>query len=632
LKEPKYGWVGKTLRIDLSISKVIIEPTQKYADRFIGGRGVGQWILFNELALNIGALDPGNKMVFGTGPLTGTMAPSSRLSLDTKNVLTGGTLSSNCGGHFGPELKFAGFDFVIVQGKANRPVYVWINDGRAKINDASHLWGKSTWECEDLIRDQLRDEKIRVASIGLAGENLVKVACIIVDRSRAFGRGGSGAIMGSKNLKAIAVRGTGSIEVADSEGFMNEVDFVLAKMDKNESIQERRQKGTRAILEKLNDMCFFATRNFQDDCWDPKKIEKIKQSVFNDRYEVRKLSCFNCPIFCSHFYEVKDGPYAGLRCEGFQANMDLDYSSKLEIDDPIALIKINALCNYLGLDIDNTSGPIAWAFELWEKGIITEEETGGLELKWGDYETVIQLISKIAYRDGFGGVLAEGVKRASEIIGKGSERYAIHIKGQDSIESLRYDKGWALGCVVAPRGGGHLNGAFISLRFPSAGDPSSYEDKASIVFWFEKFKAVVDMLGICYFTTCWSDKDLLTPDDLARLFSKATGKEMGGEQLMRIGQQVHNVEKAFNTLHAGFKREDDYPPKRFIEEPIKSGPFKGERIRREKWERMLDEYYELHGWDRKTGWQTEECLKNLELLEVALKLGKAQRFPICEFS
>jgi len=618
-----YGWVGKILWVDLTKGKTTIDSSENLVKRFVGGRGVGQWLLFSQLRPETAPLHPENIIVFGTGPLTGTLAPAScRLSVDTKNLLTGGVLSSNAGGHVAPELKYAGFDFVAIHGASNKPVYLLIMDEKAEIRDASHLWGLSTWKTEEILRRELGDPKLRVASIGAAGENLAKPTCIIVDRGRAAGRGGCGAVMGSKKLKALAVRGTGEVKVAEPEKFMREVDRLWKKIDENEAVKFRRDFGTHGLLPLANERGLVGVRNFQDDYWSPEKVEKVRQEVLNEKFEIRKLACFNCPIYCSHLYRIEHGPHAGLVSEGFQLNLDWDFAGKLDIDDPVALIKINALCSELGLDIDNASAPIAWAFELFERGIIGTDETDGLKLKWGDADTVIELLKKIARREGFGKVLAEGSKRASEIIGRGSERYVSHVKGQDSIEAIRVDKGWALGCVTSPRGGGHLDGAFQSHRVPSAGDPRSYDSKAESVFWFERFKAIVDMMGVCYFATVWNHSDLLGPDDFVCLFSAATGVSITGDILMRIGQRVHNVEKAFNTLHAGFKRVDDYPPRRFMLESISSGPNKGASLDEAGWSRMLDEYYRLHGWDTKTGWQTAKGLEELGLVEVKEKLDR----------
>ncbi|KON26658.1 hypothetical protein AC481_06705, partial [miscellaneous Crenarchaeota group archaeon SMTZ-80] len=426
----------------------------------------------------------------------------------------------------------------------------------------------------------------------------------------------------SKNLKAIAVRGTGEVKIADPDRFIGEVQETWIKINENPSTEIRRSYGTRGFLPNANNLGLLGVRNFQNDDWSQEKVEKIRQEILNEKYEIRKLACFNCPAYCSHYYKVDEGSYSGLICEGFQTNVDWDFAAKIDITDPLALMKINALCNELGLDIDNSSAPIAWAFELFEKGIIGTDETDGLKLEWGDSKVVIDLLKKISKREGFGKILAEGSKRASEIIGKGSEKFVSHIKGQDSIEAIRADKGWALGCVTAPRGGGHLDGAFQTYRTPDAGDPHSYNLKAEKVFWFERFKAVVDMMGICYFLTVWSHMDLLGPDDFAKLFNAATGQSIKSADLMLVGERVHNIEKAFNTLHAGFKRKDDFPPKRFMVESISSGPHKGEKLEEKGWNHMLDEYYQIHGWDVLTGWQKSKGLDRLKLSSVKEKLNQ----------
>lgn len=632
-KKPDFGWVGKTCRVDLSSGTTRIEPTEKYTKRFIGGRGVGQWILLNELEPDVGALDPDNIMIFGTGPLTGTLAPiSGRLCIDSKNFVTGGVGSSNVGGHFGSELKYAGFDFIIVQGRASKPVYLWVNDGEVEIREASSIWGKTTWETEDILTQD--DKRIRVLCIGPAGENLVEAACVIINRKHAAGRCGFGAVMGSKNLKAIAARGTNSVRVANPQGFMEKVDEVWDLIDKSEAVTKRYRPtiGTHFNTGRANDSCTLPFRNFQDDHWPDGKFALVGWEVFT-RWKVRNIAEFNEPLYMSSFYDV---PEENIRTEGFEQNHAWDYMGKLDINDPIGVLKTHILCNSLGLDIDNSSGVIAWAIELFERGIITKEDTDGLELKWGDSETIIRLIKKLAYREGFGNLLAKGVKKASEIIGKGSEYYAIHIKGQELAEGIRAAKGWALGVVTATRGGGHLNGAPMTefqkmpeelskekFGDPNAGRQTIYEGKAKVVVWFERLKVVVDMCGIGWHSSFWVGSDLCDANHYAGLFSAATGKSMTGEEFMRLGEQVHNVEKAFNTLHRGFTREDDFPPKRLMEEPVKSGEYAGELLERGKWGGMLDEYYDLHHWDKKTGWQTQKSLEDLGLPEVINVLGKA---------
>jgi len=629
-----YGWAGKILRINLTKRKVNTELTEKYATRFIGGRGIDQWILFNEVPQNADPFDPRNLLIFGTGPLTGTLAPcSGRLQVDTKNALTGGTTHNNCGGHFAPELKFAGFDHVIIYGKARKPVYIWISDDKAELRDASSIWGKTTWEAEEIIKQDLKDKRIKVADIGPAGENLVRSACIIVDRGRVAGGGGVGAVMGSKKLKALAVRGTKAIKIAEPKEFMEAVDKARSKLKPSGG-------GWAPYSEAFLQGFPFPVRNAQDEFWPQEKAQKVSGKVSN-KYVKRSFACFSCPIGCSRFYEITDGIYANTKCEGFYINTAMAMA-RLDIDNIRAWIKIHSLLSQLGLDIDNSCVVLSWAFECYQRGVFDKKDTDGLELEWGDYETVITMLKKLAYREGLGNLLADGVKIASEKTGKGSEHYAIHIKGQDTLDRERSVVGWTLGIVTSTRGGRHLDGAnTLELRglsaelgekyfgISTAGDGRSYDGKAKIVSWNEACKAVVDSIGICFFATgnpplYWSSYNLLNPEDFSKLVSTATGMKISADKLLRVGKQIYEVEKAFNTIHAGFTRKDDFPPQRYLNEPIKSGPYKGAKIDRVKWEKMLDEYYDIHGYYRETGWQKEETLKELDLDDVAKKLRRSK--------
>jgi aldehyde:ferredoxin oxidoreductase len=377
----------------------------------------------------------------------------------------------------------------------------------------------------------------------------------------------------------------------------------------------------------------------QKEIWNLKKFDKIKWEVFIDSFEVRKLACFNCPVSCSHVYRVTEGPYSGTIGEGVEANTIRAFGSNLDIDDPSAILKGHILCSQLGLDIDFAASTLGWAFESYQNNLININDTGGLELVWGNHNASLKLLEDIAYRRRFGKVLADGVKRASDSLGGGSEQWALHIKGADLNEAMmRCDKAWALGIAVANRGGGHLEGAtlgqllaptinvFSSLKvrdlFGAAdlGNPTSYKDKARVVFWMQKLKAAIDSLGLCYILSQWSGLDLIGADDCAELFTSVTGIEILPDDLLYKGQRLHNIEKAFNTLHAGFKREDDFPPSRFMTEPVNSGPFAGEILHEDQWNRVLDEYYSLQCWDRATGQQTEKCLIDLGLSDVARKL------------
>jgi len=641
MKEKHFSFGGEILRVDLSSGEIWTEPTAKYSTKLLGGRGVDEWILYHEVKPAVTPFDPANRLIFGTGVLVGTLAPcATRHTIEAKSPVTGGVGSGNSCGFFSPELKFAGYDHIVFQGKSRAPVYLWISDQHVEIRDASRIWGKTTWETDGLIKEDRGDKRIQIACIGPGGENLVKSACIITNRARAAARCGLGAVMGSKNLKAVAVRGSGSIEVAHPDRFMEEVDKAWERLRASPRADSLRTFGTYGRALALNEACLSPVRNFQADFWDLQKMKKTMPDVYEKEYEVKRQGYFACPLYCSHIYRIERGPYAGLVCEGFEFNDVWNFLNRLDIDYPPAVIKLHSLCNEYGLDQDSSSCTIAWAFECYQRGIITEKDTDGLKLEWGDHSVVVELLRKMAYREGIGEILAEGSKRASELVGKGSEKYVICLKGQDSMEAMRAAKGWALGCCVSPRGGAHTRGAnLVELShdiippevaqkvwgIPKVEGPLSYENKAKLVVYYERLQAILDSLGVCMFTSTWWSPDLLGPEEYARIYSAATGREISGEELMIVGERIHNVEKAFNTLHTSFGREDDYPPTRFLEEPISSGPLQGERLLADKWGQMLNEYYELHGWDKETGWQTKRCLEDLQLGEIADELQVAGR-------
>jgi len=629
-------WAGRILRVDLTRGEISEQPTSDYIPQFIGGRGIGQWILFQEVEPGIDPYAPENVLTFNAGALVGTLAPcSGRLSVDTKNPLTGGVCSSNAGGHFAPELKYAGFDSVVITGQSSRPVYLWIHDGQAELRDASVLWGLDTWETEKALRRELGDPAVRVALIGPAGENLVRGACLIVDRARAAGRGGSGAVMGAKRLKAIAVRGHGELVPADQGAFLAHTRACYHKLMSSDIIKVYRAGGSMRFAGAGGPDGNFpqAVRNYQDSYWPLEKSRRIYEPALKQGYERRKLGCFNCPISCSHFYAVEEGPYAGSAGEGFEINSARAFGSNMDIDYPPAIIEAHNYCSRMGLDVDMAGACLAFAFEAYERGDLSREECSGLELVWGNHQAAVELLHAIVERRGIGDLLAEGVKRASEGLGRGSQEYALQVKGADLNEaSMRPMKAWALGIVLSTHGGGHLDGSPGAWAWrgheelarsyfgnPRPGAAGEYHDQANVVIWFENYKAVIDMLGICYFTSMWIDALALSPDDYAALLSAGSGVAYDADELMLIGRRLHNVQKAFNTLHTGYSREDDVPPKR-LQEPAQTGPFKGERLDPDQWQRMLDEYYGANGWDLETGWQTRESLGALGLEEVSAKL------------
>lgn len=636
-----YSWTGKMLRVDLTNRHITVEPLDRYIDLFLGGKSISQAILFDEVPEGTNAFDPENRLIFGAGTLCGTLAPSSgRLTVACMNALTGGVCSSNSGGHFAPELKYAGYDQILFQGASDAPVYLWITSEGVELRDAELIWGKNVWETHDWLVNELRDEHLHSALIGPAGENLVRGACIVVDRNRTASRGGLGAVMGSKKLKGIAVRGTGAIKVANPESFMRAVEqswWVLA----NSGPQGLEHRGGTHLVgsRPCNQASLFSVRNAQDGYWADEKISKVDYPVFESKYEKRRVANFACPTYCSHVNDLKTGPYAPLIDEGMEANAVWG-AARLDIDFAPWLQKFHALLSQYGVDNDFATNVIGWAMELYEKGLITKQDTDGLELTWGNHEAALSMLEAITYRRGFGDLLAEGVARASQQFGRGSEQFAIHIKGADFIEEFRATIGWGLGVATALRGGGHLDGAilpetdgtpdYLAMKLFGAPtfDPLSYEGKAKIVKWYECYKHVIDSVGLCYFASSWiAVGQRIGLEEVACLVSTATGREYTADELLEIGRRSHNIQKAFNTLHAGFTRADDLPPKRFLEEPIKSGPFAGARLDLEKWNSLLDDYYQLHGWDPATGWQTRACLESLGLHTAAERLEDAGRLP-----
>ena len=650
MKKEIYGYAGKILRVDLSTRSVSVQPTLRYAKKWLGQRGIGQRILYEELQPWVTPYEPANIVVVEAGPLSGTLAPAStRYSLASKNPFNGGVATSNSCGFFGPELKFAGYDHIVIKGRAHNPVYLWITNKNVEIRDATWIWGKTTWETEDLIRKELADESIQVICIGPAGENMVRGACVIANKNRAAGKCGLGGICGSKNLKAIAVRGTGSLEVAQPERFMKAISRAWEKINKSAGLKNIGNNGTIAGVRASNDFGNLPYKNFQENKMPEESMNKLDYKLYNQNYKVRDIAYLACPVHCSQFYQINEGPYAGLATEGFEWNTLADYAVKCAIDYPPAIIKVHALCNQLGLDLDTSAGSISWALECYQRGIITEKDTDGLKLVWGDYGVVMELVRKLAYREGFGNLLAEGCKKASEILGRDSGYYAIHQKGQDLFEEPRGRLGWGLGACVATRGGGHTTGSpggelamlldpkiregYQKIAGIKNADPQSYEDKPELVAYVEREQELINSLGLCMFVGTWCDPTLLGIPELAEIYSAATGWETTEDDFIKIADRILNLEKAFNILHAGLGRKDDMPPERCLKEPVKKGQCAGFAYSIEAWNRMLSHYYQLHGWDRKTGFPTRMTLEKLDLKDVADalekigKLGSPNSFP-----
>ena len=623
---------GKIIKIDLTHKEISIEKEQEESYRkFLGGRGLNQLFLFRSVRPIIAPYHPENTLLFGAGLLAGTSIPSSiRLSVDTKNAFTNGIGSANCCGKFARELKFAGFGNIFITGKAEEPVFISINDNDISIRDAKKLWGKTVSATTDAIRAEMGEEA-GVLCIGPAGENLVRGACVIVDKARAAAKCGSGAVMGSKNLKAIVVRGSGVIEVANREDFSVLSKKALEKIKKSGSTKKLGEDGTLSSGKSKNDIGAIPLKHYQYGFMELGELEKLDKSAFK-KYEQNRFSAPGCPINCRSTYKIDSGVYAGTIGEAMEANTVQDFGYKLSINYPPGIIRAHILCDEYGMDMDTVAESLSWAYECYERKIIDEKDTNGLKLTWGDHETIIKLIENIAKRKDFGNILAEGVKRAAEIIGKDSQEIAMNMKGQDLYETIRMPRGYGLGAALSTRGGGHCSGSPLTefhsealspeiaesvYGVRTAGDPSAYEGKAELVAYHERLHAVLNSLGMCFFATVSEAPNLLTWQDLAEIVSAATGWKVDAMELMEIGERIHTLERCFNAIHAGFDRKDDYPPKRFFCEPINSGPNNGEVLNKHKFDEMLNENYSIHGWNE-NGLPEKERLLELGLSHVVM--------------
>jgi aldehyde:ferredoxin oxidoreductase len=549
--------------------------------------------------------------------------------VNSKNPLTGGLGSASAGGFFSSGLKYAGYDNIIISGKSEKPAYLYIRNDSVSIEDASFVWGRTTWETEERLTKRLNDPKLEILSIGPAGENQVPAACVVVNRSRSASRCGLGAVMGSKNLKAIVVKGTGGIRVADPEGFMDACREMTKRILKTETTRKLRKYGTPISFAKWNEQSALPTQNFQITQMDFDKAKDLSVDILKENHIQRTFGCHACPQHCSQYLAISEGPYAGTSGEKIECQNLWDFGTKLGIEDLAAIIKASALCFELGLDINNATGAISWAFECYQKGILTDQDTDGLPLTWGNHGVVNTLLHKMARKEGFGALLAKGSREAAQIVGKGSDQFAIHIKGQELAEELRAFKAWALGITVAERGGAHTTGAPLTERMDisetlsqelfgvrTASIPDTYEGKAQLVVYYQRFHAVLEALGICFFSSNWMGPHMLGPKDYTLLYNLATGKNLSTQDLMGTGEKIHNMSRVFNLRTADFGRETDFPPERLLNEPT-TGTQPGMRLDRAQWSAMLDEYYELHGWEKKSGRPKKETLAELGLAELA---------------
>jgi aldehyde:ferredoxin oxidoreductase len=613
-----YGWVGTVLKVDLSNREITRLPLDRnQAIKYIGGRGLNGITLYNEVGPEVDPLGPDNHLIFGVGPCNGTISlGSGRTTVTAKSPLTGIFGDSNFGGNWAGELKYAGYDQLIIHGKADSPVYLWIDDDEIEIRSANHIWGKTIPETDEILRKEIDDSTIQIAYIGPGGENLIKFGNIMSNLYRSAGRTGMGCVMGSKNLKAIALRGSKGVKVANPEELMAVIQKAYGILREDKVAQVWGDQGTMALTDKYNLLGTMCGRNFQDPVVD---TSNYNGELFDKKYKVKNRACMGCPLHCGSFNQIKDGPRAGFKWGKIEYGSSDGFLTRLGIDDIEFAMEACRYADEYGVDSITLGGVISFAFECFEKGILTLKDSNGVRLEWGNKEAVWALMKSIIKKEGLGEILAEGSRKASEIIGKGSEEYALHTKGLDHVEAdPRGLNAWGLGYAVSSRGADHLRAlpAFEMFISPEkakelfgaeeAGDRFATKGKAKMVKWYEELRAFEDSMEVCKFI-CRTELNF--PGPLAEILNAVTGIGISESDVLPIGERIVNVERAFN-VREGIRRRDDTLPRRFLKEPLPSGPAKGHV---NKLEPMLDEYYELRGWDRKSGIPTSEKLEELEL-------------------
>lgn len=609
-----YGYAGKILEADLTSQKTQEVSTESYFDikSFIGGKGLGALALWKELKPHTDPFSPENILVFSTGPLTGTPCPSVRMCIVTKSPLTHTFCDSHVGGHLGPEIKFAGYDAIIVRGESESPVYLWVNNEEVEICDAKHLWGQDTFQTEEKIRTERKDLTIRVACIGPAGEHLVKFALINTERYRQAGRGGVGAVMGSKNLKALAVKGSGQIRFQNLEAFTQVAEEAREAVLENKTIRARRRWGTTRSVLYSSDQDLFPTRNFSEAIFE--EAENLSAEVFEKLFWVKHKACYGCPVNCGKLGVVRSGSYAGTVVEGAEYETAALLGANCGISNHEAIVYANMLCDKLGLDTISTGNVIAFAMECYEKGILTPKETDGLQLNFGNEEALTRVIPKIAKREGVGNLLADGVKRLSEKLGEKTRDFAMHVKGLELPGwGVRAAPGMGLAYATADRGGCHMRAWTISHEVSGVAPDGTTIDRYSIERRAEIVKAQHDYFAACdSLVACQFVKDIVGKERYVQMLSAATGMKMTVDEFVRVGERTWNLVRMFN-VREGFTRKDDTLPKRILTEPLPSGIAKGQRLTRAQLSQMLDEYYKLRGWNIQTGIPGREKLRELEL-------------------
>jgi aldehyde:ferredoxin oxidoreductase len=612
------AFVGQILRVNLSTGVISTENLNpEWTRQTLGGSGLATRYLLELTRPGIDPLGAENVLIFMTGAMTGTpSASASRYSVVAKSPQTGLWGQSNSGGFFGPALKWGGFDGVIFEGVSSEPVYLWIINGKAELRNASHLWGLTVPECDDRLQSEA-GQPVTVACIGPGGENLVRYAAIMNNKHRAAGRTGLGAVMGSKRLKAIACGGKRHIPLHNPEEFMQVTRRQREFMDESILKIGFEAFGTNMIADMVNVRGGYPTQNWQSGIFE--HIESVNAQAMTDQVLIEGVRCFGCPVACGRGTEIRQGKWQGAHGEGPEYETVDTLGAMCGVDDLNAITMANYLCNEYGLDTISTGASIAFAMECYQRGILNQDQTGGIALDFGDADLVVDLVQRIGRREGIGDLLAEGTRRMAERLGGGSEHFAMHVKG---LELPAYDpraaKLTGLGYVTANRGGDHMNGyivgpSFIDLPFliveestihdPFVADPQD----ARVLIDMENALSVLDALGGCKFMGV-----LISADEIVDLVQAATGWDFNLKEFRRCGDRLQTLARAY-CAREGLRRDQDILPGRLMLDPLPDGPAKGMLLERSSLEMMKDAYYGLRGWDVATGIPMPAKLKELEL-------------------
>jgi aldehyde:ferredoxin oxidoreductase len=620
-----YGYAGKIGFIDLSKKRVTVEKlSEGLIEGYLGGIGFLTRLLYDTVPRGADPYGPENALIFAVGPVNGTLVPSSnRWTVGAKSPATGLLVSGNAGGLWGAELKWSGFDALVITGRAEKPCYLLVEDGKIRILPAEELWGKDTEKTEQILQAKHNDSNLRVACIGPGGENMIPLATVIGDKTHSAGRGGSGAAMGSKNLKAVAVRGHLGVRVADPEGLMSETQRLIELLMSEYHYGRYKDKGSPSGTTLYQEKGAVTAYNGQYGQFD--KFDSVGRDVYLNRYSIGTTSCGNCPLPGWRKYVVREGKFTGVWTDGIENSTVQCFGTKIGNPDPDIVLVAHDLCNKYSLDEISVGVTIAFAMECFQKGIITTKDTGGIELTWGNGDALLKLIDLIAHNQGFGQILGQGCKRAAEHFGHDSEKFALHVKGLEiSTVDPRGYQAWALQYAVSSRGAHHMR-AYSTWEFgevpgglsveeaKAAGIPEtartdrfSVEGKGKGVAIAENARAIVDSLEMCKTV---ARQSLGLYDNQVGVLNAVTGMEWTKQDLMKIGERKNNLERLFN-LREGMNPADDTLPWRMLNEPIPDGPSKGAVVNLEP---MLDEYYTFRGWDRGTGRPKPEKLKELGL-------------------